>query len=291
MEFSILIPVYNQSIDSLCKSLHEQASSLSSNFQILFIDDCSELSISYMNMKVKQLSGVEYEVLTENIGRAAIRNKLFELAKHEFCIVMDGDVSILSSSFIQNYLDQAKENTVLVGGHTYDANPPRDKDFLLHWIYGTKVESAPAAQRNAHPYSSFMTSNFACYQSTFEKIKFDENLTQYGHEDTLFGIIAEEQNVAISHIENPVRHDGLDSSKDFLQKQKMAVQNLKYLYEKPIYRSKLAKHSALIQASKWPIPHFLLKLAFPFVSKNLIGNNPKIWCLQWQKLIWWKEAC
>ena len=88
---------------SLDKSVNFVISSLkkiNTKFQILFIDDCSDLSISYLNRKVNRLENVEYEVLSENIGRAAIRNKLVEMAKYEFCIIMDGDVNIVSDDYI-----------------------------------------------------------------------------------------------------------------------------------------------------------------------------------------------
>ena len=126
MDFSILIPVYNQSIERLCNTLHEQASRLSTKFQILFIDDCSDLSISYLNRKVNRLENVEYEVLSENIGRAAIRNKLVEMAKYEFCIIMDGDVNIVSDDYIEQYLNGAMDNTILVGGHIYQEKTPEN---------------------------------------------------------------------------------------------------------------------------------------------------------------------
>lgn len=290
MELSILIPVYNQHIASLCASLHKQATQLNTNFQILFLDDCSDLSISYINMKVNQLSNVNYKVLTENIGRAAIRNKLFELAKYDFCIIMDGDVSIIEDDYLENYLKLASEDVILVGGHVYHPEAPKDQSLFLHWFYGTQVESKTASERQKNPYHSFMTSNFACYKSTFEKIRFEEELRQYGHEDTLFGIKAAEQHIVIKHIENPVRHDGLDQSEIFLSKQKQAVQNLKRLYSEEKYRTSLQKHIALIKVSRWPIPWFIIELFSGWIHKNLTGKTPKIWCLQWQKLLWWHKT-
>ena len=289
MDFSILIPVYNQSIERLCNTLHEQASRLSAKHQILFIDDCSDLSISYLNRKVNRLANVEYDVLSENIGRAAIRNKLVEMAKYEFCIIMDGDVSIVSDNYIEQYLNGAMDDTILVGGHIYQEKTPENKEYILHWKYGLTTESKTAKERQTKPYASFMTSNFACFKSTFEQIKFDESLKQYGHEDTLFGLQAEAKNIPIVHMDNPVRHDGLEKTSEFLRKQKLAVQNLKRLYKIPMFRAKLKKHVSLISASHWPLPEFFLQLFSNYVSKNLSSVEPKIWCLQWQKLLWWNE--
>lgn len=287
MEFSILIPVYNTHITGLAEALAKQAARISDTFQILFIDDRSELSISYINQKVQSLDHVEYEVLTTNIGRAAIRNLLFSKAKYEKCIIMDGDVSILRDDIIKLYVDNLQESEILVGGHVYQENKPDNQGKYLHWLYGSQIESKSAEERQKQPYYSFMTSNFACNHSTFNQLKFDENLKGYGHEDTLFGLKAQEMGIKITHIDNPVRHDGLDDYEDFLAKQKNAVLNLKKLYAESPNRSALKKSSKLIKLATKPLPFFLLKALRPSIERNLRSDQPNLSRLQIQKLLWW----
>jgi glycosyltransferase involved in cell wall biosynthesis len=290
MEFSILIPVYNTTIQSLAEELAKQAEELTPRFQLLFIDDCSELSSSYINQKVKQLTNVEYQVLTENIGRAAIRNKLFKEAKYDLCIALDGDVSMIKNDFIKSYLSVLKEDNILVGGHVYQADPPRDPAKYLHWYYGSKIESGLVVLRQAKPYTSFMSSNFACSKQTFATIQFDEAIVDYGHEDTLFGIKAEQLGVEILHIANPVRHDGLDTVAIFLDKQQKAVRNLKELYQKEELKEALRRHSKLIKIGRLLVFGFFVSFFKYPIHKNLRGNNPNLIFLQIQKLIWWSAS-
>ncbi|MFT4968390.1 MAG: glycosyltransferase involved in cell wall biosynthesis [Chitinophagales bacterium] len=287
MEFSILIPVYNTHIHDLASTLYEQANRLSANFQILFIDDCSELSISYINQKVKSRPEVEYDVLTENIGRAAIRNLLFDKAKYENCIIMDGDVSIHHNDFIAAYLEQLKEGVLLVGGHYYQDSPPKEDSKYLHWNYGRSVESRSIQDRKMNPYLSFMTSNFACTKSTFESLKFEESIKGYGHEDTLFGIQAQQKNNPIIHLDNAVRHDGLDNLEVFLAKQKQAVLALKQIYSASPLKKELKVHSKLVRWASRPLPFFLLKAFKGMFHRKLEHKNANLFYLQVQKLLWW----
>lgn len=286
MDFSILIPVYNHNIQALAAELHRQASKLTPNFQILFIDDCSDLSSSYLNQKVKTLENVAYEVLTDNIGRAAIRNLLFSKAEYLKCIILDGDVSITKTDFLTTYLGVLKEDNLVVGGHIYQNKPPKDNNKYLHWLYGSQIESRPAAERQTHAYDSFMTSNFACSKEVFNKVHFDESIRGYGHEDTLFGRQLEKLGIPILHIQNPVRHDGLDVKEVFISKQKEAVLNLKFLYK----NGKLNFESKLIKFSKWTIVCKFISLFEKQLMNNLLGDNPSLLALQAQKVVWWTKS-
>ena len=289
MEFSILIPVYNASVNALAEALRQQAEALSPHFQILFIDDCSELSISYLNQKVALLPNVEYQVLTENIGRSAIRNLLFQEAKYDLCIVLDGDVSIIQDDFIKAYLSVLKDDNIVVGGHVYQDNPPKDPAKYLHWYYGSRVESRPAHERQARAYASFMSANFACSKNTFQNLGFNEKIKGYGHEDTLFGIQARQMGIAILHINNPVRHDGIDTASVFLEKQQRAIYNLKQLYQQDKLKVDLRKHVRLIKVANIKIIAFLFSFFKLAIHKNLMGKKPSLILLQMQKVIWWQE--
>lgn len=289
MQFSILIPVYNLHVEALVLSLLEQAKESKQEFEILCIDDCSELSISYINQKLNLLEHVTYKVLPSNIGRAAIRNLLFNEAKYEHCIIMDCDVAIENKNFIQNYLDAFHENSILVGGHYYAKSKPSNKKEFLHWLYGSKIESRGLLERSKNPYQSFMSSNFACTKTIFERIRFNENLLDYGHEDSIFGIDAKRLGINIKHIDNPVLHLGLDEVDSFLAKQRKAVSNLKYLLKDPRYSQVLKKESKLVKWSRVGWMYCLVKLFEKPIHKNLHGTNPSLTALQLQKLIWIKK--
>ena len=72
-----------------------------------------------------------------------------------------------------------------------------------------------------------MTNNILIPKKIFEQVQFDESSRKYGHEDTLFGIELKQLNIPIQHIDNPIYHDGLESTEIFLQKnRKKPLKNL-----------------------------------------------------------------
>lgn len=228
--FSILIPVYNFDISELVKSLVEQAKLITSNFEILIIDDKSDNSFIDLNKKLNELDKVSFHLLEKNIGRSKIRNLLFEKAKYENCLILDCDVEIVNQDFLSKYFKNLNNN-IVVGGHVYTKESPKDKTKYLHWLYGKNIEVKGIEKRLQNPYASFMTNCFAINKSTFSKIKFDVNLTKYGHEDTLFGFELKKKKIEIKHIENPVLHLGIEVEKVFLRKQEEALKNLAFLYK------------------------------------------------------------
>lgn len=287
MGLSILIPVYNSHVKELVEPLLQQAKSLQIPFEILLLDDCSELSISYLNLKLNTLDNVNYSVLSENIGRSKARNQLFEMAQYEYCLIMDGDVGIPNIDFLKNYWDNLQENDVVVGGHKYPALPPLEKEKYLHWLYGTKVEVQSLYKRINSPYDSFKTVCFGIKKEVFLQIKFDENIREYGHEDTLFGMELESQKISIKHIENPVIHLGIDSVETFLYKQKNAVKNLKKLYQKPTKKKTLKRKIKLIKIAEIPLIGKFTALFRKKIEGNLRSDEPSLWAFQLQKIIWW----
>ena len=63
-------------------------------------------------------------------------------------------------------------------------------------------------------------------KSAFEKVRFNEKLKQYGHEDTFFGFELEQKGIEIKHITNHVLHAELESNQEFLEKSEKGVLNL-----------------------------------------------------------------
>lgn len=285
MDVSVLIPVYNYNISTLVSQLDEQFKKLNLKFEILLIDDCSELSSTYLNLKVNQIEHVKYEVLTENIGRAAIRNLLFNNAKYNFCICLDCDMHIENDNFINNYINEIEQNTILIGGHYYQKSKPNDEKLFLHWKYGSEIESKNISLRD----NVFMSSNFACNKNTFQQIKFDNSLKKYGHEDTLFGILANQKNIKLKKINNTLLHCGIETNTVFLEKQKQAIKNLKYLYKNLSYSKEFANKIKLIKYANFPFIGKILQPLEPLLLKNLKSNKPNLYNLQILKIIWWHK--
>lgn len=226
---SILIPVYNFDIRDFVAELHAQASKCAVDFEIICYDDASEDRFKEVNRTVKTLSDVYYTELPENIGRSKIRNELAKNSRYGQLLFLDCDSKILSPDFISKYIVNCKGNLVIYGGRNYEAIPPVEQEKYFRWYYGIKRETFHVEKRKRHPYKSFMTNNFMIPKAVFLAVKFNENLSGYGHEDTLFGDTLHKNNITIHHIDNPLYHIGLEATNDFILKTEQGLQNLRFI--------------------------------------------------------------
>ena len=232
---SICIPVYNLDVKKLVFSLDEQRKKNNFPCQIILIDDASSHDFIQKNENLHNIADV-YILLEKNVGRAKIRNLFLPYSTYDYLLFLDCDSTIINDYFLEKYFTQITDNqaAIICGGNDYPSQKP-DKNYLLRWTYSHKKESREAREKTQK--QSFMTNNFVVKKSIFEQIKFDENLTQYGHEDTLFGYELKKQNITIKHIENPVMNDVLDTNEAFLQKTELGLENLAFLVKKLNYES------------------------------------------------------
>jgi cellulose synthase/poly-beta-1,6-N-acetylglucosamine synthase-like glycosyltransferase len=205
-----------------------QVEKLSVPAEIILIDDASRES--YRTHNRRTCAGVTYVQLEKNIGRAAIRNRFLHYAQHSYLLFLDCDVVIHRSNFLDTYVQALQHDSVGVvcGGREYPDVKP-DRSQRLRWHYGIKRESQPASKRARQPYVSFMTNNFVLRREVFEQIQFDERLTAYGYEDTLFGMALKKHGVPLLHLDNPVLTGDLEVNADFLANTEKAMANLVFI--------------------------------------------------------------
>ena len=237
---SVLIPIYNFKVEKLVDTLLEQSRKSNIPIEIICLDDGSKPSIKKENEKLRHKFLVNYVELSENIGRSKIRNWLGRLSRYEYLLFLDCDSAVKNPDFLKNYYLHRNDGKVINGGRIYPENPPRSLHKKLHWKYGTKVESKSSEKRSLRPYLSFMSNNFMITKDLFDNYKFDEGISGYGYEDTVFAQTLEKSKIQILHIDNPVIHKGLETTSVFLQKTKKAIENLYELEtKKMIHNSKL----------------------------------------------------
>ena len=254
---SICIPIYNFEVTELVTELEKQVQLLEQSVEIILIDDCSKLE--YKEKNKGACCRFNYIELTQNIGRASIRNLFLKYAKNDFLLFLDCDSLVVSSDFLTSYIDQIKRDKhVICGGRVYPDEKPT-KEFLLRWKYGKYRESQPASIRQTHPYQSFLTNNFVVKKEVLSKIKFDESLKDYGHEDTLFGFELKKQNVPITHIGNPILNGDLESNIDFILNTEKGIKNLVKI------NNKLNNDSEFIHDVKLLRIFYQLKYARPII--------------------------
>jgi glycosyltransferase involved in cell wall biosynthesis len=232
-QLSIAIPVYNQDIKKLVFSLQNQIKEVNASVEILVFDDGSEKKWKEHNRALEDNSLLIYKELPTNVGRAAIRNQLAASANAEHVLFLDGDSIIAEKQFLKTYLKEisAHPTAVICGGRNYPERCP-GSDYSLHWHYGSYRESKSAALRATSPYSGFHSNNFVIPLAVWRETPFDESLRQYGNEDTLLGFELMTKKVEVRHIENATIHGQLESNQEFIDKTRLALQNLKLLYDR-----------------------------------------------------------
>lgn len=289
---SVLIPVYDYSIQPILSSLYEAAQKAKIPFEIIFMDDASPnkkqstLNQAYAN----QYSHTQYLIADKNLGRAQVRNALAAQATFEYLLFLDVDAIIPSPDFIQVYENHKNEADVLIGGTVYAKNT--DPQFALRYKYGLKREAVSACKRALSPYSSLSLNNLFIRKSTYSKIKLDESFKSYGHEDTKFGYELEKQSISVLHIENPVQHTGLENNQTFLKKSEIATLNFVKLVKEGLGKeSKLFKtHNQLRKLGLLPVFDFLYPKISYAIQKNLKSAHPSLFLFDLYKLSIFSKA-
>ena len=250
---SILIPTYNINLHPLVSELQAQLIENQIDYEIIIEDDASsDKAIRYHNSLLGEMEHVTYIEHTENLGRSQTRNHLADAANFPYLIFMDSDARVKKSSYIAYYLHFISEKKdqipefVVSGGLSYRDDLP-EKSKHLRYKYGVKREVRSAKERNEHPYSHFTPFNMLITKSVFAKCRFDESLTDYGYEDTFFGLDLEEAEIPLYHIDNELYHDGLDENRDFIAKTEESVRNLDKLYKAGKISDRFLAQSHLLQ--------------------------------------------
>jgi len=220
---SICIPAYHCNVDALLRALQIQLESVSGEAEIVVCDDSSPAPIL---TNPSEFPGVRVLRNSKNLGRARTRNLLVQAAQGQAILFLDGDSEVISSNFISSWIEIAQNPSIFVsyGGSIYQAAPPPSSHFL-RWKVSTLRESKTSEERNRNM-GGFKTNNVLIRRSVFEKVTFNEQLTGYGHEDTLFGFELHMNGYKTHHLDNPVRNAVLDSNEIFLAKTEEAIRNL-----------------------------------------------------------------
>ncbi|MEJ8802725.1 glycosyltransferase [Pontibacter sp. H249] len=246
-EVSILIPVFNQDVTAMVYTLLAQCKRLAIRYEILLYDDGSEEGIKIINRPLAKQEGVVYFELPQNIGRAAIRNKLAANAKYSHLLMMDNDCLPVSPNFVKNYLDAAHKSDVIIGGMIY-ADVPPPAQYRLRWKYGQKREALCYSKRNKDPYKSFFLKNVFIKKEVLHAHPVPEVVTKYGHEDTLLGLILQKNGIRVLHLYNPVMHTQLETNEHYIKQTSEAIQMLKVLNQHyPMHNINLVKCAFLLK--------------------------------------------
>ncbi len=288
--YSILIPIFNRDVTELATSLSNALMAMDgSRGEIIFAEDGSTEFLE-INSQIALIPGVLYHAFPENVGRAAIRNKLAAMGSGEQLIFLDCDVALPDGNFLKRY-SKYTQYDVVCGGHTYPS--VSIKGSRLHHNYGKSRECLPLKERRNKPYSSFKTSNFMVKKALFAKVQFDESLSTYGHEDTLFGYALRQMEASIMHINNPVIHVAVEPDEVFLSKSKQALANALYLVKmgklpKEEIRAVETYYRLKDRAAGRAMLQWLVR-SEDFLIEKLLQPKPRLRSFDFLKLAWLRQ--
>jgi glycosyltransferase involved in cell wall biosynthesis len=279
---SILIPIYNINCAGLVENLVKQCSELLDKFEIICIDDHSDEKFRIGNLPLFSFKNVYYIELSQNIGRAEIRNLLAKKASNENLLFIDADSQIIRNDFIRKYAEYSKSENVIYGGTNYQKYCREDHNKILHWKYASKYEALPVAGRNKKPYLAFMSNNFLIKRQIFDEIQFNASHAGYGYEDTLFAEEIKRRAYRICHIDNPVEHTGLSDTDVFLDKTEEAMRNLAKMYYSGLLlnTSMIRFYDVLKTYRIHSVTALIVRKMLPFIFRNLRSRKPDLYCFQ-----------
>ncbi|TXG34555.1 glycosyltransferase family 2 protein [Seonamhaeicola maritimus] len=276
---SILIPTYNYNAYPLISKLEKQAFEAGIKYEIICIDDGSHSSFNLENKKINQLKYSKFFSLNTNAGLSNNRNELAKVSNYDYLLFIDSDSSIIDESFIIKYVEYIGQTDVIYGGriHPKTVNSKRK----LRWKYGVYREDRTFTQRNKHPYKCILFNNTLLKREVFNKIGFEESITQYGHEDTIFSYNLYKIKASIKHIDNPVLHGDVDLNTVYLNKTKKGLENLNFIYKNDLIDPDFVTFLKLFKKIKLFKLNYGLalinRLFYSILEYNLTSNNPSIY--------------
>lgn len=276
---SVLVPIYNYNAYPLVEELHKQCIELGIVFEILCQDDASKSALNINNEKINSLSNCNFISLEKNVAHRQNRNLLAKRAKYEYLLFLDGDSIVINSHYIKNYINNLKEYDVIYGGRLHPENYPSNQQ-ILRWKYGKFIEDKLAKDRLKEPYKCLLFNNTIIKKECFNKVKFDTEITLYGHDDTQLSYQLSLIPSKIHHIDNQIKHGDIDSNEVYINKTKNSIKSLLVLYasKKIDYRYvSLLKLYVFLKTTKLHLIASLFYKTFKnTMTKNLVSNNPSL---------------
>lgn len=263
---SILIPTYNYNPQKLVDELNRQASGLGIKYEILVLDDASTIAM--------ELTGCKVIEMAHNVGRAKGRNILASRAQYPYLLFLDSDSMPANDDFLKRYIDNARPDIVLAGGRIYHPQPGS-----LLTLYGAKERNPEQMQTSDKKRFPFLSPNFLIDAELFNVVQFESKLTQYGHEDTVFGIELTRHGIPYCRFDNPVYHEHIESNEEYLSKVELAMQT---------FRSLFTRYPELLEYPIVRYSAYVPSLPLGLLRQSII-KKPSLKLLQLYKMLYLKS--
>lgn len=246
------------------------------SYEIIVGDDAStDVATVYENQFVNQLPHCRLWISDRNLGRAALRNRLADMATHPYLIYIDSDAKVEREDYLRRYVEAVRKARVVVGGVRNVFHQP-SPDVSLRFRYEARADKHRSASCRARtPYLHFSTFNFLIERELMCKVRFNEECLHYGYEDAYLGMELKQRRIKILHIDNELVHLGLDTNVVFLQKSETALRTLYGLDEAIRHHASVSRVAERLE--RWqlmPVVHRLFRLFGASMRRCLLGKKP-----------------
>ncbi len=281
---SILIPTKNYECRNLVETLHRQGIALGRPFEIIVGEDGSSSRGLSLNAPLAQLPHCRIIVQPQNVGRSRIRNILAQEARGKNIFFIDSDAVAEQDNILRLYSQALEESSVVCGGLYHPETPLTSSCTLRHRYERAADKHRSAQERSRAPYDKFATFCFAIRRELFLDIKFDERITNYGYEDTIFGYELRERGVEIKHIDAPLMHIGLESNTIYLAKVEESLRTLSQLEGTIAPTALLRFYNRLKRWNLTNVTAGLWRIFHPMLRMNLLSKHPSLTLLNIYKI-------
>ena len=188
-----------------------------------------------------------------NLGRGKNINSLAEKAKFDWLLILDCDTFPRDPNFIKNYIAAIEKMKLRLFLAVSFTKPKNQKKSNCCAGFMAQKRSTFVRKKDYKSTQSCFNLQFIDKKEIFIQNPFDASITKYGYEDLCFISKLELKNIPISHIDNPTFHLNLETSILFLNKTKIALENLNFIIDSktiPKLIAKLLLHTKLLKKLK-----------------------------------------
>lgn len=225
---SVLMPFLRDDPSELLLMLDREAPTVDGRAELIILDDgtADPALTARLTVLIDALSlPARLITLDANEGRSKGRNRLAETARGRFLLFLDSDMRPDHPRFLSDWVDLAMKDdpAVAFGGFSL-VQAPNDARFAVHRQMAARSDCTPADQRALQPEKYVFTSNLLVRRDVFDTESFDAGFSGWGWEDVEWAMRVSRR-FAVTHIDNPATHMGLDTVEALAAKYEQSAPN------------------------------------------------------------------
>lgn len=291
-DLSVLVPFYKDDARDLLLALDRQISERP--IEVLFYDDGTRDDglTSQIQAAVNAASNaVTLITNTENQGRSAARNALFNAARSEWVLFLDADMRPARDDFLRSYLDliDRKCADILFGGFWVEAEQD-DANRDVHRALSEISDCLSLDERQAAGPQYVASSNLCVRRDVLEAEPFDPGFSGWGWEDSEWAARVSKR-FSLVHIDNPAIHLGLETTETLLSRFATSGPNyVRFTSAHPELAASLPLYNISKKLGRLPGQSFMRPLLKLFVKTHLLPMRARLTALKLWRASHYAEA-